>query len=347
MIGRQRQNAGDNSTNLQVATVNYMGMSYSDIRGLFLDLFKQNFPTLMEEAAATVRERVEEITDQVLEAFIERHPESIGNLRNPDTQMALLQVQREYARTGDRDLGSILIDVLVERSTQNGRTTRQLVLGEALNTLPLLTPTQLAVLSTIWTCNYMYLGSSGLDLEAFHATIRDDLAPCWAGITAATTMDVLHLEYAGCVSTDVGTRDPVQTMAENYRGFFCNGFDASQPQYDALSDRRFIIPCIRNKELLQVSAVNEKQLNDALGATNISKEDGEALRNLLRSGVMTPPQVEQEITAAAPEFEVVVGEYRKPGSMIRHASLTSVGIGIAHANWRRITGSSIDIEVFL
>jgi hypothetical protein len=65
MTSKQNVRAGDRSLNVQIDTVHY-GLSYSDAREMMLDLFKENFPKLQEEAIATVIARSEEITDQFL-----------------------------------------------------------------------------------------------------------------------------------------------------------------------------------------------------------------------------------------------------------------------------------------
>src|ERR1039458_7595778 len=205
MTSRQQQKSGDNSLNMQVANLN-TGMSYSDVRDIArdaaLDTFKANFPKLRDEAAAVVLARVEEITDKFFAELVAAYPEAISNARDPDMQMALLQVQKEYARTGDKDMGDVLVDILVDRSSQTGRSLRQLLLGEALNTVPQLTVPCMATLSTLWLISSVVL--EGTDsVGGLHNALRRLLIPCAADL-ATKNIELRHLEYAGCVSIGIG-----------------------------------------------------------------------------------------------------------------------------------------------
>ncbi|NJK43532.1 MAG: hypothetical protein HC933_04020 [Pleurocapsa sp. SU_196_0] len=153
----QRQDVGDHATALQAGgniTIHHAGMSYTDVRDIALDVFNQNFFRLSESAAATARQRAEEITDRFLGKLQVEYPQGLAKAEDPDFQYALFTLQKQYARTGDADLAELLMNLLSQRAKENGRTMLQIVLNESLEVAAKLTPSQVASLSLIFSLRY-------------------------------------------------------------------------------------------------------------------------------------------------------------------------------------------------
>ena len=105
----QKQGSGNNSTNLQgKEIVINQGISYSDAKEIALDVFKLNFLQLKKEAADIAQNRAEEITEDFLSHLNERNPEAINEFEQPAMQDALFTAQKEYAKSGDKELGDLL-----------------------------------------------------------------------------------------------------------------------------------------------------------------------------------------------------------------------------------------------
>ena len=47
------------------------------------------------------------------------HPAGLEKSYDPDFQYALFTVQKEYARNGDKDLGDLLVDLLVTEASRS------------------------------------------------------------------------------------------------------------------------------------------------------------------------------------------------------------------------------------
>ena len=56
---------GTTQAGRDITTNNFSGLSYSETKEVFNDLFEQNFYKLKKTAQTTVNERVEEITDEI------------------------------------------------------------------------------------------------------------------------------------------------------------------------------------------------------------------------------------------------------------------------------------------
>lgn len=98
-------------------------MTSSEARAIALDVAKATFYELSSVAKETANIRVEEITDQVIKKLENDYPAGLQKANDPDFQYALFTVQKEYARNGDKDLGDLLVDLLVDRSKQDQRDT--------------------------------------------------------------------------------------------------------------------------------------------------------------------------------------------------------------------------------
>jgi len=146
MENRIEQKAGNSSTNLQV--VNF-GISYTDAQEIALNVFKDNFLKLSKEAENTAVKRIEELVNDFLNNLYETNKELINKLQEPAVQYSLYNVQREYAKTGDKELKVQSLYLLVERLNSEERSLTQIVLDEAIEILPKLSKKQLNLISLL------------------------------------------------------------------------------------------------------------------------------------------------------------------------------------------------------
>ena len=119
-----------------------MGPSLEEVRTVALDVFRANFLELQGIAADVARARAEAITEAFISHLQDRSPQALQAAANPDMQRALFAAQREYACSGDADLEQALVDLLVERAERADRSIEAIVLNEAINSVPKLTPAQ-------------------------------------------------------------------------------------------------------------------------------------------------------------------------------------------------------------
>ena len=151
MIGdkNKTQSAGDKSVNLQAETINIeAGVDYSDARQIAIDVFHASAAQLTQEAAQIATQRVQEFIDSYLDKLFKVNESAVESMRDPGMQYSLLEAQKAYAKTGDKDLEGLLIDIIVERSVNNERSLHQIVLDESLTVAPKLTAEHMDALTT-------------------------------------------------------------------------------------------------------------------------------------------------------------------------------------------------------
>ena len=213
MTDNQSQKSGNDSTNLQAhdITINNTGITYEDARKIALDVSKGVLFELSENAKTSARNRVDEITDDFLRKLHAGYQKGLEKASDPGFQYALFTVQKEYARTGDKDLGSLLVDLLVDYTRHDQRNIVQIVLNESLNVAPKLTSEQIAILSVIFAIRYTQKnGPLSNDLLGQH---WDETVRPFVDLITPKQTAYLHLEFTGCGTASVANSDIKLTLA--------------------------------------------------------------------------------------------------------------------------------------
>lgn len=344
----QKQNAGDNSTNLQGQQVIVnQGISYSDAKEIANDVFKANFIELRQEAAIIAQKRAEEVTDKVIAQLSKRHPESINQFETPALQDALFTVQKQYAISGDKDLGDLLVDILVDRAAAPKRNMVQIVLDESLGIAPKLTLEQFDSL----TLNFLLISTRRLDAGNYEGLLdhfRRRIVPFIENLSDKHS-DYTHAEYLGCGHVRAGSYGQLEVnLRSTYKAFFSNGFSEEELKEkigEETNLQGLIIPCFHDNEKLQIGVLDEKILADIASKNGLSDEVKQKLKQLFESSTKPANEVKKMLINAIPEMEKIFEIWSK--SPINKFELTSVGIAIAHANYRRKIGDTMDLSIWI
>jgi len=343
----QKQEGGDSSTNLQGKNITiHQGISYSDAKEIALDVYKANFIELSQNAAQIARERAEELTDSFLEKLQAENEAAIESMNEPSMQSALYEAQKQYAKTGDKDLEGLLVDILVERASTPERNIHQIVLDESLAVASKLTAEQMDAL----TINFLISKTSNAtltNLPAIPKYIQSHLVP-FIGNLSKDSSCYEHLEYVGCSSLmHVGGINQIEQIYQiQYGGLFSKGFTRERLEQeienlDAYTD--LITNNLHDLSLLQINAVNEDVINEKCEKENIPDEIKQKIINLFNSTRMSPVEIKDYLIKVAPDVEPLFELWND--SQLSKFGLTTVGIAIAHANFRRKTGVKLDLSI--
>lgn len=344
----QKQNAGDNSTNLQGQQVIVnQGISYSDAKEIANDVFKANFIELKQEAALIAQNRAEEVTEKVISQLGARHPESLDEFQTPALQDALFTVQKQYAISGDQDLGDLLVDILVDRAAAPKRDMVQIVLDESLGIAPKLTLEQFDTL----TLNFLLISHRRLDMKNYQGLLdhfRKRIIPFIEKLSDKNS-DYTHLEYLGCGHVRAGNYGQLEANIRNtYKPFFSKGFsgeDLKENIGEEINLQGLVIRCFHDPEKLQIGVLDDDVLEQVADRNGVSSEVKQKLKQLFESSTKPANEVKEMLVEAIPEMERVFEVWKN--SPFNQFELTSVGIAIAHANYRRKVGETMDLSIWI
>ena len=202
-IQKKTQKSGknliDHSVSIQSQSIVLrQGISYAEARTIAIDVYKDNFLRLRNDAAKLAIQRAEELTDSFLSELHRRKPEAISSMSDPGMQTTLFAAQKEYARTGDQDLEQLLVDLLVDRATQEQQSIERIVLDGSINVAPKLTVVHLDSLSVVLLLTRTKQESIQTPSK-FKNYLQDTLLPFIDNLSGEMSC-YEHLEYAGCGS---------------------------------------------------------------------------------------------------------------------------------------------------
>jgi hypothetical protein len=337
---KQTQRSGDNSTNFQAEVIN-AGISYRDAKDIAIDVYKENVPKFAEIAREVALERAMEFTERLLG---EIPPESLEALKDPDVQRALFYAQQEFACSGEKDLGDILIALLTERLASPIRGIKQLALNEALKTAPKLSANHLSALSALMILTQIRLGINSVG--ALHGKLRSVLAPVVFDFTLSEA-ELEYMQYAGCLSIQITENSVGGLLLTVYKGIFTTGFTREQiPDHLRGEIDPILIPCIRDNAKLQVDATSSEVAEAAIEAKGLGVHKAEIL-SLMDVGIMSAVEIEDEISALHPALRELVRIYN--ATRMKSCRLTTIGTALAHTNLKRVVGDQFEagLEVWV
>ncbi len=344
----QKTKSGDNSTTVQAETVNIQhGLKYSDVKEIALDVFNSNFLKLSKEALNTAVQRAEEITNNFIERLQKDKPNSLESTKDPGFQNALYEAQKSYAKTGDKDMADVLVDILVDRVEHKERNLKQIVLDESISVIPKLTSSQLDTLTIIFLFKYS-VNYGVVNIETLKQYLTTNIKPFINDLSKEISL-YQHLEFTGCGSISIGSKSIEDIFKNTYRGLFYKGFteDDFKKQVGEISNfSDFITKCLNNEDKLQLNIMNKDVLDKKITDAKLNNGDAEKLKTLFNQHILSNQEIEDKLIEIGKPFLKSLFDVWKNSAM-KNMSLTSVGIAIAQANYRRKTGQTLDLSIWI
>lgn len=344
----QTQKTGNDCTNLQAENdINvYNGISYSEARQIALDVFNANFMKLIGVAKDVAEKRANEITQTFLERLMKENPSGLASAQDPDFQDSLFIVQKEYAKCGNSDMGNTLVDLLIDRSKEPNRNLKQIVLNEAIRTVPKLTEDQIAVLSVVFILRYT-VNHRINNLERFGEYLDKYISPLMELITDSRTA-YEHLQYAGCGVIQVTSITLSNIWENSYMGLFFKGFELESIDKNRLSQdmfSKYIMLCLNDESKYQVNAISLESLEKRLETETVPENEASYIKELFSKNKMTPDEMKTKIIELRPYMANLYNIWSN--SPMKSFQLTSVGKAIGHANIKKHLGNFADLSIWV
>lgn len=346
-LSNKSQKSGDNSVNLQAEslTIN-TGLSIGHVRELALEVFENNFQKLSGAAREIAEKRAQEITEQFITELAQKHPDGLKAAEDPDFQNSLFQVQKEYAKCGEKELGDILVDILVDRTKENERSLLQIILNESLSIAPKLNSIQLDILACCF--NIAYTKRQNITgIENFAKYLNDAILIFTKSLGEKDT-NYKHLEYVGCVSIREGRRELMPLLKGLYTALFCKGFEVeaiTEIRKTSPQINRILIQSLHSVNLFQAAGMYDEVIRQLCVNNQISVEDTNKLIELNNSQMMSDEEALAFLNSICPKFKEFKSNFES--TSFKSLELSSVGIAIAHAHSRKKTGFDADLAIWI
>lgn len=345
---KQAQHSGDNSNNFQAnSLIVHNGLSYLEVRTIALDVCRTELNSLAGQAMHTAWERAEKITDKFLSKLQEQFPGGLGKASDPGFQYALHTLQTEYVKSGDEDLGDVLVDLLVDHTKQEKRGLIKIVLAECMTTVPKLTFGQINALALL----FYFRNAKALsvnDLSALAKHIDMYIRP-FVSEYAQSEASFQHMQFCGCGAySSFNSIDLEGIILQKYPGLLTKGFmksDIDAAGISILPNHPIFIHCLNDATRFQLRAIDLGVLEERFKEYSVSPEDQEKLKNLFNTNMLTNEEVRDKMSSLLPYWGELSAGWNKSG--LKSFDLTSVGIAIGHANIKRYSASFADLKVWI
>jgi hypothetical protein len=340
-----RQKAGNNSQLVQANTVNNnYGISVQDAEHICLRLIEEKFASHSQEAYQTAKGRFEEFAFNYLKALTEKSPQAIENLSDPGIQSSILAAEEGFAKSGDTNLGEILVEMLVKRTSEASRDVRQLALDEAISAAQKLAPKHLDALSVLFLFRRVHIGTS--TLPQFFQSMRALIDPVAASFASFSESDAQYLEATGCAVRTMGSASWPFGMKDKYPGYFHKGMIQEETPVvaeileNASNPNGLFVPSLHDANMIRVNAVTKDEARELAVSSGLEPE---SLANLMTSYPLADQEITDILAREIPALSPIMERWSAVGFDSLDTSLT--GIAIGHANFKRIAGSAFDAEI--
>jgi hypothetical protein len=205
----QKQEAGDNAQQYQAGSTMVVNNNYGvteerfqelakNLETFAMELWQKNAPRLVHEASTTYDNRASKMASEVVTQTVATDPELLERFKDPRAQVALLKAQQAYGESGDDQLGTILAGLVVSLVAEPVRTRREIVLREAIECAPRLTPHHLNALVVIVLLTRMVYRNA-TDVGALITALDNDFRPYYGAIP----VDAFEYSYMGATAAGV------------------------------------------------------------------------------------------------------------------------------------------------
>lgn len=354
-MDKKTQKSGDNSTNIQAENVQINnGISYTDVKEIVMDIsndvFKSNFIKLRDLAAETASARATFITEEFLKKMSSENPAFINKFKDPGFQDTFFNAQKEYAKSGKKELGDILTNLLVDKAKQKNEQLIDIVLSESISIAPKLTEEQLNILSVLFLMKNVKLGAQFLPglIHFFDKYLKP-----FANSISAKYSCYSHLNYAGCIRISIGETNFFNAIFQQYSGLFSKGFTSEEliSRNILFQEIPLLIHCFTDNTKLQLLDIKEdyflnlyKEIGLTVDITDFRRTFSELLA-LHNTYLMSEKEMSNYLNTELPYIKTISDIWQN--SQMKNSDLTSVGIALGHANLKKYNNDFPDLSVFL
>jgi len=323
------------------------GLTNQEVIHLVDTIVSNRLSSFENQARYTYELRTNAFKEKLLEDLKSATPEELNRLQEPDTQIAMIEATNISGRRGEKTLSNMLSSLVVEKITKKideKTSLKDIVYNEAIKTIGKLTEDQLKIITLCFilrhTRNEVIFSTKLLDQY-----ITKSLQPFFDFKNTISQFE--HIQYSGCGSlSSVGSWSFYNIWRENYFFIFdkevqpdqiedlkLNGLEIAKIFTKKPEEKTYRIPYHKNA----FPKFLEKE-----GITDPKKSKIIQLRNRL---CLNDNEIKEFLGSKTSLGEELVKTW--DNSRIKNLSLTSVGKLIAITYYKQITGSPLNVDIWI
>ncbi|KHD87190.1 MAG: hypothetical protein OM95_15970, partial [Bdellovibrio sp. ArHS] len=301
------------------------GITVTEAREIALDVYKANALDLAKSARDLVDERVSKITDKIVTEIHSRKAEALNSFGDPDFQYKLYESSIAFARSGDADLEKLLVDLMVERASENTRSTKQLILNEAVEVVGKVSQQQHCIIVSVFLARHSRFKTG--DYKEFLSRLETLWIKYFSSLNKSD-LSYKHLEYLGCMTSSIGTMDIFKILKGHYGGFFIKGFKEEDiPEKFRTEAMKVCCQHLFEKNFLQYSCLDEEVLSVEMKNKGVAVEAHQEILGHYRQTLMANSDIQKKLESDLPSSNIIFEKWKE--TPLKSCTLTSVGRALA------------------
>jgi hypothetical protein len=352
---KQEQTGGDGTTNNQAGgDIIYTGLSVEQLTEIKkhvsdevalqvehqisarMEAVQGEFVKYTGEANAHAMATAQHLLSTFVEQLATKAPQNIDSIKSVAMQQSILNAQTSAAVADDDQLTETLVDILIDKSDAEPRSFKGVVLNEALAVAGKLTADQVDLLTAlvIITNTVLHdLNTLDLLIDGLDKRCR----PLYGKIPESDKA-LQYMGYTGVGDPGMLVQDIFGGIARTYNGVLTQGFtvdqlpEGLQPRFESLPEVDARIATAPGRRRFPIASSQTLDLyphqvpRDPLFVGGIA-----AIKSLIEQSVCPPEKFRAACPTELAQFLETLD--RIDASSFR---LSSVGIAIGQANWRRL-----------
>ncbi|MFH1048173.1 MAG: LPO_1073/Vpar_1526 family protein [Patescibacteria group bacterium] len=323
------------------------GLTYSEVKDLVISVVDQKLISFHDEAKTIYDKRTDEFKKLLMDKIKDLPEEEIVKLKEPDTQLTLVEAAKISGRKQNEELRNLLANLVISRikNDKSGKEElKNIVYNEAISTVNKLTVDQLKIITVCYLLKYTsYNGIVSWD--TFRNYLNTHIKPFLN--FKNTNAEFQHIEYAGCGSIGIGSWNLINIYKQQYSFLFFNLVEKDQIDGLALSDEIkneiFVLDVKEDKYFVRFK--NKTELDKYFKNKKIDKEIIIKLVSIYENHIKNNEEIKKKIVEETDIGKELIDLWEK--SVLKHLSLTSVGIAIGASYFEQIVGEKIDIGIWI
>lgn len=326
------------------------GLGYNDTKELCHDIVRDEIAKYHAEALVEAQKRNDELFERVVQKLEQENmddAQTLAEFRNPAMQFDYLEAQKAYIKAGTQELSELLSGILVKRISESSRSLLQIALGEAIQVVPKLIPSQMASLALAFVVKHTRRISvnSHATLTAF---LKDTIIPIFHSGVSQKDSEFQHLSFTGCSQQSVLSNNMIEYFKGNYAGLFMRGISQSDIPKDENDNYLnnvypdLFIRCLNNAEMFQINAISMDDLSQKIKSRH---KYNDILMKLFNENIMSDEDTQKLVEDLVPEMKDIFAYWNN--SEIKSCILSSVGIVIGAEYAHQVTGQDYELHIWI
>lgn len=194
MGDRQKIKGTRNSTIIQVkGDLIQQGLSAEEVRTICHEVYADELARHSEKAKQVSEERFNTVVEKILDRLASLENDLSHRFEDPGVQMSTYELIKSYIRVGDESLGDEMVDMLMDRLKETGRTVNSAVIDEAIQILPKLSESTVSFLALSVFSAIIVPGNRKL-FRGYLEGLKDIIVYS----SHISKLDIAYLKQVGC-----------------------------------------------------------------------------------------------------------------------------------------------------